>query len=296
MDSNQGTKDSSQDSKCTELDSHAHQLSPIADWGHTPTGLLTSVWPNLNSTLTVGNILQLIHFSNRTDRSNSPPSDATMGNDPSFPSMINDVSSIGNANHHPSSKSNPSDVLDVAVTNIAVTNKKDDDVSSIGNQLRLSAQSIIHSLAASVKDNLRRTLQHRQGSNAGSSAYGRIHLVLLGGINAPRNPPSHVSFTQPTVVHHFNRYGTPGNNTAPTADTTHASTTPRRTVDYPSFPSCHTSSMAFRSSDIDLLMRRNVKSTDLFGHTPAHVPVSPHATIHIGSPAYPLFLFSVRNQ
>ena len=31
MDLNQGAKDLSQDYKCTELDSHAHQLSPTAD-------------------------------------------------------------------------------------------------------------------------------------------------------------------------------------------------------------------------------------------------------------------------
>ena len=72
--------------------------------------------------------LQLICFSNGTDKSNSPSSDTTMGNDLSFPSVINNISSIGNANHRPSSKSNPSDSLDIAATKIAVTNQKDDAV------------------------------------------------------------------------------------------------------------------------------------------------------------------------
>ena len=131
-----------------------------------------------------------------------------------------------------------------------------------------------------MKDNLRRPLQHCQGSNAGSSVYSRINFVLCGGINAPRTPPSHVSFAQPTIVHHFDPYGTPGNNTASTAYAMHAPTTPGRTVDYLSFPTTHTPSMAIRSSDIDLLMARNIKSTDPFSHTPPHVPASPHATTH----------------
>ena len=50
MDSNQGAKDSSQDSKCTKLDSHMRQLSPMADWGHTGLGTLSLTQPNPNST------------------------------------------------------------------------------------------------------------------------------------------------------------------------------------------------------------------------------------------------------
>ena len=94
MDSNQGAKDSSQDSKCTELDSHACQLSPMANWGHIGVGPLNSTQPDPNSTLTMGNTLQSIHFSNGTEENFSCPSDTTVGNDPSFPSVINDISSI----------------------------------------------------------------------------------------------------------------------------------------------------------------------------------------------------------
>ena len=121
----------------------------------------------------------------------------------------------------------------------------------------------------------------------GSSVYSHINSVLRGGINARCNPPSQLSFAQPTVVHHFNPYGTPGNNTASTADTTHAPTTPGRTVDYPSFPTYHTPFMAVGSSDINLLMAsvaRNVESTDPFSHTPPHVPMSSHDSIHTKSP------------
>ena len=219
-----------------------------------------------------------------------------MGNDPSFPSVTNNISSIGNLNHCPSSKLNSSDVHDVAATNIAATNKKDDDVSSTDNWSRLSARSVVHSLATSMKDNLRHTFQHYQGCAAGSSVYSCINSVLCGGINAPRNPPSQVLFAQPTVVHHFHPYGTLGNNTAPTADSTHAPATPGCTVDYPSFPTYHAPSMNFGSSDVNLIMAsipRNINSTDPFGHTPPHVPVPPHAATHTGPPdvsSLPTFL------
>ena len=146
MDSNQGAKDSSQDSKCTELDGHTCQLSPTADWGHTNIGSLSSVQPESNSTPTVGNISQLIRFLNGTNKNDSPPSDTTMGNDLSFPSVINDVSSVPrNVNHHPSSKSSPSNSLDTAGTNLAATNQMDNDVSTIDNRSQLSTQSLVHS-------------------------------------------------------------------------------------------------------------------------------------------------------
>ena len=139
MDSNQGAEDSLQDSKCDELDSHAHQLSPTAGWGHTNASSLASVQPNLNSTLAMGNVSQLIHFSNGSNENNSPPGVTTMGNDPLFPSVTDDVSSVPeNANHCSSSKSRPSDGLDVAATNIAPINKVDNAVSTIDNWLRLS--------------------------------------------------------------------------------------------------------------------------------------------------------------
>ena len=167
----------------------------------------------------------------------------------------------------------------------AATNKTEDDVSTIDNWSQISThQCIVHSLAASVKDNLRHTFQHCQDSNVGSSVLSHINSVL----NAPHNPPSQVSFAQPTVVHHFDPYGTLGNNTASTADTTCAPTIPGHTVDYPSFPTCHTPSVAFGSLDVNLRMAsvaRNVKSTDLFSHTLPHARASPHAAIHTGSPA-----------
>ena len=60
-----------------------------------------------------------------------PPSDTTMGNDPSFPSVIYDISSVPkNMNHHLFSESNPSNGLGIAATNIAATNHVDDDVST----------------------------------------------------------------------------------------------------------------------------------------------------------------------
>ena len=63
MDSEQGTKDPLQDSKCTELDSHVRQLLPMANYGHTNTGFVASVGPDPNSTPTAGNISQSICFS-----------------------------------------------------------------------------------------------------------------------------------------------------------------------------------------------------------------------------------------
>ena len=160
MDSNPGAKDSSQDSKCTELDDHARQLSPMANWSHTGLGLLNLVQPDPNSTPTAGNTLHLICFLNKSEDNNSPPSDTAVGTDPSFPSVINDISSIRNTNHHLSSELNSSDAdnahdahdahnaHDVAATD------KNDDVCSISNRSRLSARSIAHSLAATMKDGL----------------------------------------------------------------------------------------------------------------------------------------------
>ena len=127
--------------------------------------------------------------------------------------MINNISSIGNANHGPTSELNPSDAHGTHEAHdahhVAATDKTD-DVSSIGNRSRMSAHSIVHSLAATMKDSLLRPFQHRQGSATSSSVYNRINSVLRGGI--PHNPPSQVSFAQPTIVHHFDPYGTPNAN------------------------------------------------------------------------------------
>ena len=89
-----------------------------------------------------------------------------------------------------------------------------------------------------MKDSLLCPFQHRQGSATNSSVHNRINSVIHVGI--PCNPPSQVSFAQPTLVHHFDPYGTPGNNSAPTADTMHVPATPGRTVEHPSFPMYHT--------------------------------------------------------
>ena len=148
MDSKPGAKDSSQDSKYTELDGHARQLSPTAGWGHTDFGLLNSIQPDLDSTPTAGNTSQSIHFLNGSEENNSPPSDTTVGNDPSFPSVINNVSSIGNANHHPSSKLNPSGTDDAHNAHVVhnahdvTATDKYDDVSSIDNRSQVSARSL----------------------------------------------------------------------------------------------------------------------------------------------------------
>ena len=142
LDSNQGAKDSSQDSKCAELDGHVCGLSPTANCGHTNNGLIALGQPNPNYTPIMGNISQSICFSNGSNEDNSPPSDTTTGNDPLLPSVINDISSIPrNKSHHSSSKSSPSNGHGVAVTNIAATNvpahcdNVDDDISAVDNQL-----------------------------------------------------------------------------------------------------------------------------------------------------------------
>ena len=145
MDSNQGDKDPSQDFKCSELDCHLHGLSPTTNWGYTTNFLLPSARPDPDSTLTAGNISQSICFCNGSNKNNSPPRNMTQGNEPSFPSVTNDISSIpGNTNHNSSSKSSPSRHIshvnpcghDVAATNFPVQcNDPDDAVSSIGNQL-----------------------------------------------------------------------------------------------------------------------------------------------------------------
>ena len=111
-DSNQGAKDPYEDSKCTKLDIHACILSPAANWGHTTDVLLPSVQTDPDSTLTAGNVSQSICFSDGSDENISPPSDATQGNDPSFPSMTDDVLSFpGNTNHHQTIICLPSHVL-----------------------------------------------------------------------------------------------------------------------------------------------------------------------------------------
>ena len=202
----------------------------------------------------------------------------TVGNDPSFPSMTNYVSSIPkNANPHLSSKSNPSDAHDTATTNCV-----NNDVSAVNDWLQLSARSLDHSLAATVKENFYHSLQHCQGSKTGSSVCSHINSVFRGGINASRNPPSQVSFAQPTVVH-FDCCGTLGDTTAPTADAMQAPGTPACTVDPPSFPAYHTPSVAFRSTDIDSLMfhiASNVNSMDPIRHSmPCSVPGSSPARL-----------------
>ena len=79
---NQGTNDPLQDSECNELDCHACRLFPTMHWGHATDGSLPSVQPNLDSTLTAGNVSQLICFSDGSNKNNGPPSDTTQGNDP----------------------------------------------------------------------------------------------------------------------------------------------------------------------------------------------------------------------
>ena len=56
MDSNQGIKDLSQASNCTELDHHTCSLSPTANWGFTVDASFPSVQPDPNSTPTAGNV------------------------------------------------------------------------------------------------------------------------------------------------------------------------------------------------------------------------------------------------
>ena len=165
----------------------------------------------------MGNTLHSICFSNKNEENNSPPSDTAVGMDPSFPSVINDISSIGNTNHRPSFELNLSDAHNAHNAHGVAATDKNNDVSSIGNRSRVSAHSIVHSLATSMKGSLLRPFQHRQGSATSSSVYNRINSVLRGGI--PRNPPSQVSFAQPTIVHHFDPYGTPNENAVSTADT-----------------------------------------------------------------------------
>ena len=149
---NQGAKDPLQDSKKTELDSHARRLLPTANWSHTNIGFVASVQTDPNSTPTMGNTSQSIHFSDGSNENNSPPSVTTVGNDPLFPSVTDDISSVPeNANPHSSSKSSSSNRRDVAATNVATTNCIDDDASTIDNQLQLSAQSLVHSLAMTMK-------------------------------------------------------------------------------------------------------------------------------------------------
>ena len=107
----------------------------MANWGHPNIGLIPSAQPHPNSIPTMGNDSRSIGFSNGSDENNIPPSGTTVCNNPLFPSVINNVSSIpGNANHHLSSESSPSKGHDVAATNIAATNvpphynNVDDDV------------------------------------------------------------------------------------------------------------------------------------------------------------------------
>ena len=132
-----------------------------------------------------------------------------------------------------------------------------------------------------MKDSLLRPFQHRQGSATSSSVYNRINSVLHGGI--PRNPPSQVSFAQPTIVHHFDPYGTPNANAASTADTAYA-------------PEYHTPSMAFESSNVDMFMSdiaRNGHPTGPFSHTPPHVPATPHGTGPNGISSIQVYLLSM---
>ena len=94
LNSNKSAKDPSQDSKCTDLNSHAHGSSLMANWGHATADLIPSAQPKSDSTPTTGNVSQLIPILGVFNENNDPPSDTTVGNDPLFPSVINDVSSI----------------------------------------------------------------------------------------------------------------------------------------------------------------------------------------------------------
>ena len=138
-----------------------------------------------------------------------------------------------------------------------------------------------------MKENFCHSLQHCQGSKPGSSVHSCINSVICCGNNIPCNPLAQVSFPQPTVVQ-FDLCGTLGNTTAPTADATQTHGTPAPTVDASSFPTYHTPSLAFGSTDVDSLMSRvgnNVKSMDPFSHTPPYAPASRHTTVHTGFPA-----------
>ena len=125
--------------------------------------------------------------------------------------MTQDISSIGNANHG-ISEPNPSEAHrahEVHTHHVSATDKTD-DVSSIDNRSRMSAHSLVHSPAATMKQSLLRPFQYRQGLATSSSVHNRINSVLRG--DNPRNPPSQVSFAQPNIVHHFDPYGTPNAN------------------------------------------------------------------------------------
>ena len=137
-----------------------------------------------------------------------------------------------------------------------------------------------------MKENFCCSLQHCQGSKTGSSGCGCINSTIHGGINAPHNPLSQVSFAQPTVVY-FDPHSTLENTTVPTANTAQVHGTPARTVDPPSFPAYHTPSRACGSTDADLLMSQianNVNSMDPINHTPPYASFSPHTAVHSGSP------------
>ena len=152
----------------------------MAGWGHTDFSPLNLIQPDLDSTPTAGNTSQSIHFSNGSEENNSPPSDVTAGSDPSFPSVINDISSIGNPNHRPSSELNPSGAHNAHNAHDVAATDKNDDVSSVGNRSRVSAHSIAHSLATSMKDSLLRPFQHRQGSVTSDKLNLRFTAIASG--------------------------------------------------------------------------------------------------------------------
>ena len=92
----------------------------------------------------------------------------------------------------------------------------------------MSTHSIVQSIGSTMTANLHCSPQHCQGSKTGSSVISRINSIFCGD-DAPCNPPLQVTFALPppgarpnwdSGATHFNPYGMPGNNTAPTANTT----------------------------------------------------------------------------
>ena len=236
------------------------------------------------STPTVDNVSQSICFSDGSNENDSHPSVTTTGNDPLFPSVIDGVSSIPkNTNPHLSSKSSPSNNQDIAVTNIATTNLVDNDSSTVDNQSQLSAQSLVHSVAATVKENFCHSSQHRRGSKTGSSVHSCINSILHGGINSSQSPLSQVSLCNPLscilipVVH----WTMP---LPPAANTAQAPGAPACIVDPSSFPACHNPSVAFGSTNTDSLMSHTASHNnpkDPISNSPPHASESPHTAVHI---------------
>ena len=191
-----------------EIDQHVRSISPAANWGHTADGSIQFVHTapqdqdqGQDVTPTKGNI-----SSNPSDNSDptlnndSPPSVAATATVESFPSAINDLSTIpGNANN---GSTPPDPNRDASLrgttqagnaTVVEPTQDNNDDDSTLGAQSRFSARAIVDHFASALRRN---SAARRHDQAQGINIMDRMRS-MLGKTPDARSPPTTVTFAAP---------------------------------------------------------------------------------------------------